>query len=95
MGPTRITYGPLVRWIHCYPLPDIPFIHPVESHRNVKIVELGHWVSPEFRKKGFGPIAVRFIVEEIIFKALRCDVARVWVYVENVGSRKILETAGM
>lgn len=87
--------GPLVGWIHCFPVSDIPFIHPLEPHRHVKIMELGYWVSPEFRNKGFGSRSARFVVEEIGFKVLKGDIARARAYVENIGSRKVLEAAGM
>lgn len=88
--------GPLVGWIHCFPVSDCPLIiHPLDPDRHVKILELGYWVSPEHRGKGFGSRSARFVVDEIGFKVLKSDIARARAYVENIGSRKVLEAAGM
>ncbi|KAG0055471.1 hypothetical protein BGZ83_008476 [Gryganskiella cystojenkinii] len=86
--------GPLVGWIHCFPVPNVPYVHPTES-RPVKIVELGYWVSLEYRNKGFGSRSTKFVVDEIIFKRLNGDIARAIAYTDNVGSQKVLMAAGM
>ncbi|KAF9942303.1 hypothetical protein BGZ75_005894 [Mortierella antarctica] len=86
--------GPLMGWIHAYLRPEEDEVHP-ETGRVLKIGEIGYWVSPEYVGKGYASRSARFVVSEIMQKEFHCDIVRAEAYVDNVGSRKVLESAGM
>ncbi|KAF9570923.1 hypothetical protein EC968_001172 [Mortierella alpina] len=86
--------GLLMGWIHAYMPPGVEEVHP-ETGRALKIGEIGYWVSPEYLGRGYASRSARFVVQEILFKEFNCDIVRAEAYTHNVGSRKVLEGAGM
>jgi len=86
--------GPLIGWIHAYFQPDVKDLHP-EIGKPVKISDIGYWMSPEFRRQGYASRSARYIVHEILFKEFEIDIVHADAYVENMASRKVLESSGM
>ncbi|KAG0358386.1 acyl-CoA N-acyltransferase [Gamsiella multidivaricata] len=86
--------GPLIGWVHAYILPDPQEVHP-ETGRELKVAEIGYWVSPEYVGKGYAVRSAKFVTHEILFKEFGCDIVRAEAYVENRSSRKIMEATGM
>ncbi|GJJ68491.1 hypothetical protein EMPS_00837 [Entomortierella parvispora] len=86
--------GPLIGWIHAYFEPDVKDLHP-ETGKPVKLADIGYWVSPEYTRQGYSSRSAWFVVHEILFKEFKVDVVRGSAYIENMASRKILESSGM
>ncbi|KAF9997031.1 hypothetical protein BGZ80_010200 [Entomortierella chlamydospora] len=86
--------GPLIGWIHAYFNTKVNEVHP-ETGRPLKICEIGYWVSPEYVGKGYGSRSAQFVTHEIMFKEFGCDIVRADAFVDNKGSRTILENIGM
>ncbi|KAG0078882.1 hypothetical protein BGZ92_001284 [Podila epicladia] len=87
--------GPMIGWVHAYFRDANELeVHP-KTGAPLKIAEIGYGVSPECTGKGYGGRSARFVVQEILFKEMGCDIVRGESYVENIGSRRILETSGM
>lgn len=90
--------GPLIGWAHLHfdhfdskhPQP----VHPI-TQKPLIIADIGYWLSPEHTGKGLAARVGRFLVEEIAFKDMNCDIVRAVSYVENWPSRKVAERAGM
>ncbi|KAG0044261.1 hypothetical protein BGZ83_010493 [Gryganskiella cystojenkinii] len=90
--------SPLIGWAHLhfehydekYPQP----IHPVTG-KPLVVADIGYWLSPEHTGKGLAARVGRYLVEEIAFKDMGCDIVRAVSYTENWPSRKVAERAGM
>ncbi|KAF9350684.1 hypothetical protein BGX26_011195 [Mortierella sp. AD094] len=92
--------SPLIGWAHLHfehydeSKGHLPPIHP-ETGRQLKVAEIGYWLSPEQTGKGYAARMATFLVKEIVLKELDCDIVRAVSYVENMGSRKVAERSGM
>lgn len=95
--------SPLIGWTHLHfehysdkhPQPK----HPV-THKPLKVIEIGYWLSPEQTGKGYATRMANFVVQKIVFGSeaeggMGCDIVRAVSYVENMGSRKVAERTGM
>ncbi|KAG0302307.1 hypothetical protein BGZ98_007616 [Dissophora globulifera] len=91
--------SPLIGWAHLHfdhshSQHAKPPIHP-STGRPLKIAEIGYWLSPEQTGKGYAAKMATFLVSEIAFKEMGCDIVRAVSYIENTASRKVAEKSGM
>ncbi|KAF9435832.1 hypothetical protein BGZ76_005407 [Entomortierella beljakovae] len=69
-------------------------VHPITG-KPLRVAEIGYWLSPEHTGRGYAAKMGKYLVDEIAFKDMGCDIVRAVSYVENMGSRKVAERAGM
>ncbi|KAI8596502.1 acyl-CoA N-acyltransferase, partial [Dissophora ornata] len=90
--------GPLIGWAHLHfdhhDSTSRPAVHP-KTGRPLKVAEIGYWLSPEQTGKGYAAKMAKYLVDEIAFKEMGCDIVRAVSYVENIPSRKVAERSGM
>ncbi|KAG0348557.1 hypothetical protein BG004_004802 [Podila humilis] len=87
--------GPMIGWVHAYFRDATSLEVSPKTGSSLKIAEIGYGISPEYTGKGYGSRSARYVVQEILFNELDCDIVRGESYVENIGSRRILEASGM
>ncbi|KAI1287530.1 hypothetical protein EDD11_010336 [Mortierella claussenii] len=69
-------------------------VHPLTG-KPLKVAEIGYWLSAEQTGHGYAARMAHCLVHQIAMQDMGCDIVRAVSYVENWGSRKVAERAGM